>query len=77
MLLPKIATAEPPPVGHMTLKDSRHFVRGASYPFAAKCLMVAAIPCFCIPLTTLAAIFPAKSGSSENDSKLRPPRGCR
>jgi hypothetical protein len=40
-------------------------------------LMVAAMPFPCRPLMYDAASFPVRNGSSENDSKFRPPRGPR
>lgn len=52
-------------------------VRSCSWSLATKCLMVAATPLVWRPLTYAAAIMPERCGSSENDSKARPPNGLR
>lgn len=51
--------------------------RWNSWSLATKCLIVALIPLDWSPLMYAAATVPFKWGSSENDSKLRPPRGDR
>ena len=52
-------------------------MRLVSCSFPTKCLIVAAMPRLCKPLMYDAASFPVRNGSSEKDSKFRPPKGER
>ncbi|EKG22079.1 hypothetical protein MPH_00534 [Macrophomina phaseolina MS6] len=52
-------------------------MRSVSCSFPTKCLIVAATFLLCNPRMYAAASFPVRKGSSEKDSKLRPPRGER
>lgn len=52
-------------------------MRRSSWLFAAKCFGVAAVPSDWMPRTNAAASLPARYGSSEKYSKLRPASGLR
>jgi hypothetical protein len=52
-------------------------LRSCSWSLHKKCLIVATMPVSWIPLTRAAAPSPASTGSSDKDSKPRPPRGER
>ena len=52
-------------------------MRRSSWELTAKCLGHAAVPVDCIPCTRAAPMVPARKGSSEKYSKLRPHRGER